>query len=92
MFVPQHVNDAISFRSGPSIAGGKTFDGLGVIAGTLHGRIENMFGPVIITAAHLAFAGVRTHSNNTTEMTAMIEALSFLVLHGTVDRDANSCI
>ena len=28
--------------------------------------------------ANLAFSGARTHSNNTAEMTAMIEALSFL--------------
>ena len=39
-----------------------------------------MLGPVITTEAHPAFPGARTHSNNTTEMTATIEALSFLVL------------
>ena len=37
-----------------------------------------MFGPVITTEAHLAFSGARAHSNNIAEMTAMIEALSFL--------------
>ena len=31
-------------------------------------------------------------SNNTVEMTAMVEALSFLGLHGLVDRDEQSCI
>ena len=36
--------------------------------------------PVITNEAHLAFSGARTHSNNTAEMTAMIEALSFLGL------------
>ena len=51
-----------------------------------------MFGPVINTEAHLAFAGARTHSNNTAEMSAMIEALSFLGPHGPVARDASSCI
>ena len=51
-----------------------------------------MFGPVITAEAHLAFSGARTHSNNTTEMTAMIEALSFLGPRGLVARDANSCI
>ena len=51
-----------------------------------------MFGPVITTEAHLAFAGARIHSNNTAEMSAMIEALSFLGPHGPVARDANSCI
>ena len=37
-----------------------------------------MFGPVVTTEAHLAFSSARTHSNNTAEMTAMVEALSFL--------------
>ena len=51
-----------------------------------------MFGPVVTTEAHLAFSGTRTHSNNTAEMTAMIEALFFLGLHGPVTRDEQSCI
>ena len=51
-----------------------------------------MFGPVVATVAHLAFSGARTHSNNTADMTAMIEALSFLGLHGPVTRDERSCI
>ena len=51
-----------------------------------------MFGPVITTEAHLAFSGARTHSNKTPEMTAMIEALSFLRPRGPVARDANSGI
>ena len=51
-----------------------------------------MFGPVVTTRAHLAFSGARTHSNNTAEMTAMIEALSFLGPHGPVARDKQSCI
>ena len=50
-----------------------------------------MFGPVITTEAHLAFSGARTHSNNTVEMTAMVEALSFLGPRGPVARDTNSC-
>ena len=37
-----------------------------------------MFGPAITTEAHLSFSGARTHSNNTADMTAMVEALSFL--------------
>ena len=45
-----------------------------------------MFGPVITTEAHLAFSGARTHSNNTAETTAMIEALSFLGPRGPVAR------
>ena len=51
-----------------------------------------MFGPVVTTEAHLAFSGARTHSNNTAEMTAMIEALSFLGPQGPVARDEQSCI
>ena len=37
-----------------------------------------MFGPVVTTEAHLAFAGARVHSNNTAETSAIVEALSFL--------------
>ena len=55
-----------------------------------NGRIDIMLVPVITSEAHLAFAGSRTHSNNTAEMSAMIETLFFLGLHGLVARDANS--
>ena len=41
-----------------------------------------MFGPVITNEAHPAFSGARNHSNNTAEMTAMFEALSFLCPRG----------
>ena len=51
-----------------------------------------MFGPVVTTEAHLAFTGARTHSNNTADMTAMVEALSFLGPHGPVDQDERACI
>ena len=51
-----------------------------------------MFGPAVTTEAHLAFSGARAHSNNTAEMTAMIEALSSLGPRGPVARDSNSCI
>ena len=47
-----------------------------------------MFGPVITTEAHLAFAGARVHSN-TTEMSAFVEALSFPGPTGPVARDAH---
>ena len=57
-----------------------------------YGRIDIVFGPAITMEAHLAFSDARTHSNNTAEMTAMIEALSFLGPRGPVARDANSCI
>ena len=74
------------------LVNGETFSGCGVIAQSHHGRIDVMFGPVITAEAHLAFSGARTHSNNNAEMTAMIEALSFLGPRGPVARDANSCI
>ena len=51
-----------------------------------------MFGPVITTEAHPAVSGARTHSNNTAEMYAMVEALSFFGPRGPVARDLNSCI
>ena len=53
-------------------------------------RIDIMFGPVISTEAHSAFSGARTRSNNTAEMTAVIEALSFLGPRGPVARDVDS--
>ena len=56
------------------------------------GRIYVMFGPVITTEAHLAFSGAKIHSNNTAEMTAMIEALSFLGPRGPVTHNEQSCI
>ena len=70
----------------------KTLAGWCAIARSPHGRIDMRFGPVTTTEAHLAFSGARTHSNNTAEMTAMIEVLSFLGPRGPVARDANSCI
>ena len=74
------------------VVNGETLAGWGVIARSLHRRIDIMFGPVITTEAHPAFSGARTHSNNTADMTAMIEALSFLGPRGPVARDMDSCI
>ena len=42
--------------------------------------------------AHLAFSCARTHSNDTAEMTVMVEALSFFGPRGPVARDEQSCI
>ena len=50
------------------------------------------FGLVITTEAHLAFSGTTAHSNNTAEMSDMIEALSFLGLRGPLACDVESCI
>ena len=47
---------------------------------------------VVTIEAHLAFSGARTHSNNKAEMTAMIEAFSFLFSRGPVTRDEQSRI
>ena len=71
---------------------GETLARWGVISRSHHGKIDIMFGPVVTTEAHLAFSGARAHSNNTAEMTAMIEALSFPGPHGPVARNEQSCI
>ena len=57
-----------------------------MISRSLHGSID-----VITAKAHPALSGDRSHSNNTAEMTAMIEALSFLGPHGPVAWDEQSC-
>ena len=83
---------AIHPDGGTRVVDGVTLVGWGVISRSPHGRIDVMFGPVVTTEAHPAFSGARTHSNNTAEMTAMIEALSFLCPHGLVSRDEESSI
>ena len=82
---------AIFSDGGTRVENGETFAGSSVIARSFRGRIGVMFGPVITTAAHLASSGARTHSNNTAEMTAVIEALSFLGPHGPLALDVKSC-
>ena len=77
---------------GTRVVNGDTSAGWGAIARSLNGRIVIIFGPVVTSEAHLAFSGARTHSNNTAEMIAMVEELSFLGLRGPVARDSNSCI
>ena len=72
---------------GIRVVDGETLAGWGVISRSPHARIDVMFGPIVTTEAHLAFSA---HSNNTAEMTAMIEALSFLGPHGPVARDEQS--
>ena len=63
-----------------------------MISRSPRGRIFVMFGPVVTTEAHLAYSGARTHFNNTGEVTAMIEAFSFLGPRGPVTRDEQSRI
>ena len=69
---------AIYTVSGIRVVDGETLAGRVVISRSPRGRIFVTFSPVITTEDHLAFSGTRIHSNNTAEMTAMIEALSFL--------------
>ena len=83
---------AIYTDGGTRVVDGENVAGRGVISRSPRGQIYIMFGRIITTEAHLAFSGARTHSNNTAEMTAMIEALSFLGPHGPVARDEQSCI
>ena len=95
MFVTQYAKEAMISRDGPPtrVVDGETFGGWGVPSPRPpDGRNNIMFGLVITTEAHVAFSSARTRSNNTAEMTAMIEALSFLGPRGPVARDANSCI
>ena len=90
MLVPQHMKEAVIFKAKPStqtgvlakLMGKPQLDG-GVIARSPHGRIYIMFGRVV--------TGARNHSNNTAEMSASVEALSFIGPHGPVARDACSC-
>ena len=83
---------AIYADGGTRVVDGETLAGWRVISRSSHGRIDVMFGPVVTTEAHLTFSGARAHSNNTAEMTAMMEASSFLGPHGPVARDEQSCI
>ena len=86
------VGGLLSTDGGTRVVDGETLAGWCVMSRSSHGRTHIMLGPVVTIWAPPAFSGARTHSNNTTEMTAMIEALSFLGLHGPVDRNEQSCI
>ena len=68
---------ALYTDGGTRVVDGETLAGWGVISRSSHGRIDVMFGPVVTTEAHPACSGARTHSKNTAEMSAMIEALFF---------------
>ena len=83
---------AIYTDGGTRAADGEILAGWSVISRSPRGHIFVLFGPVITNEAHLAFSGARIHSNNTAEMTAMIEALSFLGRRGPVTPDEQSRI
>ena len=51
-----------------------------------------MFGPVITTEAHLAYAGARDSIPTALLNSSFIEALSFLGPSGPVSRDSQACI
>ena len=51
-----------------------------------------MFGPVITTEAHLAYACARHHSNNTAKISSIVGDLSSLGPRGPVARDSQACI
>ena len=61
---------------------GETVAGWAVVARSPEGRIYIMFGLVITTKAHLAYAGARIQSNNTAELSSIVQALSFLGARG----------
>ena len=92
---PEKGNDfhgwAVYTDGGTRSADGETLATWGAVARSLEGRIYVMFGPVITTEAHLACAGARIHSNNTAELSSIVEALSFQGPHGPVVRGAHSC-
>ena len=83
---------AIYTDGGTRVVDGETLAEWSVISRSPRGRIYVMFGPDITTEAHLDFSGARIHSKNTVEMTAMIEALSFLGPRCPVTHDEQSCI
>ena len=69
---------AIYTGGGTRVVNGETLAWWSVISRFLRGRIDVMYGLFVTTEAHLLFSDVRAHSNNTAELTAMIEALSYL--------------
>ena len=71
---------------------GETFAGWCVIARSPRGSIDVMFGPVVTIETHPVYSGARAVSNNTAEMTAMVEALYCLGPRGLVARQERACI
>ena len=83
---------AIYTDGGTRVVDGEILAGRCVISRSPRERIFVLSGPVTANETHLAFSGARTHSNNTAETTAMIEALSFLGPRGPVTPDEQSRI
>ena len=87
-----HHGWAVYGDGGTRVVDGEIFAGWSVISRAPRGRIFVLFGTVITNEAHLAFSGARTYSNNTADMIAMKEALSFLGHRGLVTHDEQSRI
>ena len=75
---------------GTRVVGGEIFAGWSVIS--LMGASLSCLVPWLPPRLHLVFSGARSHSNNTAEMTAMFEALSFLGPRGPINDDEQSRI
>ena len=72
---PQHVRKATTFQGwaiykdgGARVSEGETSAGGALSAALLDGRLFIMFDPVVTTDSHLAYAGARLHSNNTSAL------------------------
>ena len=98
MLVPLHVKEAMIIVGGLFYSGGGTrvVDGKNYCWMECDFTIilmEELMSRLVLSCHHRGSSRflwvARTHSNNTAEMIAMIEALSFLGLHGPVARDEN---
>ena len=83
---------ALFIGGGTHSTDGETTAGWSAVARSPDGRRYVMLGLVVTTETHLAYAGARLHTNNTTELSSFIEALSFLGPAGPVARGSQACI
>ena len=83
---------AVFTDGGTHASVGETTAGWGAVVCSPDERHFIMFGPVITTEAHLAYAGAGLHTINTAELSGIIEPLSFLWPAGPVTRGPQACI
>ena len=83
---------ALFIDGGTLSTDGETTAGWRAVVRSPDGRLYVMFGRVVTTEAHLAYAGARLHTNNTAELSSIIEALSFWEPAGPVSRGSQACI
>ena len=57
-----------------------------------HARVYVTSRPVITAEAHVAYAGASQHTNNTAELSGIVESLCFLSSVGPVPRGSQACI